>query len=84
MLVDGSPSYLAVQLPERVIPNIVTRYPCSSSGVSNWSLLTADGGCVIRVVPLKFLAEHWDELDCNFAAEFFAWFPEAYGLCSTD
>ena len=70
MLVDGSPSYLAVQLPERGNPE----YSDALSLLKQWGFKLEPSNrrwwLRDKSRTLKFLAEHWDELDCNFAAEF--------------
>lgn len=70
MKVEGSPSYLAIQLPGRNNPE----YDSVLALLKQWSFKLEPSNRMWwlrdRGRTLKFLAEHWGELDSQYAAEF--------------
>ncbi len=70
MQVDGSPNYLAVQLPDRGNPE----YETVLTLLKQWSFKLEPSNrrwwLRDRGRTLKFLARHWEELAAEFAAEF--------------
>ena len=76
MQVEGSPSYLAITLPDRKNPE----YGEVLSLLKQWSFRLEPSNrkwwLRDRHRTLNFLAEHWDELESQFAADFTAGFQE--------